>query len=239
MPDYGGPLPVLFSLALMALPAAGQPKPGDIFREYRYTAETIIEFDPGSKQQDPKALLRRSISGRERNLDIWDLEDAERAEISLEFWGGHPGISGQKFRVNDGDWTGIPQIAGTPGDPRCYHRYLPGTVSATLPLSALKLGRNRIEFRAGPQVCHSIDWGIYKVYAFTIRVYYKPVKAHPTGRIISPRPGETIGDEPVIEAEAKGSPPASGKLEFTAGNVRRVEFLGLYEDFNWEGDGAY
>jgi hypothetical protein len=229
---------ILLFLAISPRTAA-QPKPGDIFREYHYTSDTIIEFDPGSKQQDPKALLRRSISQRQRSLDIWDLEDATRAEISLEFWGGHPGTSGQKLRINDREWIDIPQIQGTPGDPRCFHRYLPGTVHIPLPIGDLKSGPNQFEFRAGPQICHSFDWGIYKVYAFTVRVYYRDNKAHPTGRIVSPAAGEAIGDNPLIEVEARGSPPAPGKLEFAPGDVRRVDVLGLYEDFNWEGDGVY
>jgi hypothetical protein len=103
----------------------------------------------------------------------------------------------------------------------------------------LKQGRNVFEFRAGPQVCHSIDWGIYKVYSFTVRIYYNSSKPHPTGRIVSPRDGASVGDQPVIEAEAKGSPAAPGKTEFTPGPVRKVEFVGLYEDFNWEGDGVF
>jgi hypothetical protein len=232
--------PVIVVLVAASLsPVAAQPKPGDIFREYHYTSDTIIEFDPASKQQDPKALLRRSISQRRRSLDIWDLEDATRAEVSLEFWGGHPGTSGQKLRVNDGDWIDIPQIQGTPGDPRCFHRYLPGTVHIPLSIGALKSGPNQFEFKAGSQICHSFDWGIYKVYSFTVRVYYKNTKPHPAGRIVAPVAGAAIGDDPVVEAEAQGSPPAPGKLEFTPGDVRQVDFLGLYEDFNWEGDGVY
>lgn len=182
-------------------------------------------------------MLRKSISRRERSLDLWDLEDAERAEIALEFWGGHPGTSGQKVRVNGGEFVEIPQIQGTQADPRCYHRMLPGTAVVPVPLASLKQGRNVFEFTVGPQVCHSIDWAIYKVYSFTVRIYYNPTKPHPTGRILSS--GGAIGDMPVIEAEAQGSPFAQGKTEFTPGPVRKVEFIGLYEDFNWEGDGVF
>ena len=228
--------PCLFLVAAV-LPA--QPKPGDIFHEYHYTSEMIVEFDAGSKQQNPKALLRGSVSHRERNLDIWDLEDAERAEVALEFWGGHPGTSDQKLRVNGGEFIQIPQIEGTPTDPRCYHRMLPGTVVVPIPLSSLKQGRNVFEFRAGPQICHSIDWGIYKIYSFTVRVYYNNTKPHPTGRIISPMPGSAIDDLPMVEATAEESPAAPDKTEFTPGPVRQVDFVALYEDFNWEGDGVF
>jgi hypothetical protein len=231
------------SLAALCLLILGslraEPGPGDIFRAYHYTSEMIVEFDPGSKQTNPKALLRRSISGRERTLDVWDLEDAVRAEISLEFWGGHLGTSGQVLKVNGGNWIDIPQITTTPGDARSYHRMLLGKVTMPLELSALKKGANVFEFRSGPQVTHSFDWGIYKIYAFTVRIYYNQSKPHPTGHIASPGEGHTIQDLPVIEVVATGSSPAPDKTEFTPGPVRRVDVIGLYEDFNWEGDGHY
>src|ERR1043166_677038 len=97
---------VLVLLSLSRLVA--HPKPGDIFREYAYTSDMIVEFYSSSKQQDPRAMLRKSISHRERNLDVWDLEDAERAEIALEFWGGHTGTAGQKVRANGGEYIEIP-----------------------------------------------------------------------------------------------------------------------------------
>ncbi len=227
------------SLLFWVLPLAlfAQPKPGDVFREYRYTSDMIVEFDAASKREDPKAKLRRSISQRERNLDIWDLEDATRAEIALEFWGGHPGTSGQALRVNGNAFHQIPQIEGTPTDPRCYFRTLPGTAIVPIPLSELKQGRNLFEFRAGSQVCHSIDWGIYKVYAFIVRVYYNETKARPNGRVQLAGGGSVIGDLPVFEAVAEGSPAAPGKTEFTPGPVRQVDFIAHYEDFNWTGDG--
>src|SRR5262245_25676174 len=83
--DMRVPSPAFVCLAITLLPSClpAQPKPGDIFREYHYTSDMIVEFDPASKQTNPKALLRRSISGRERGLDLWDLEDAVRAEISM------------------------------------------------------------------------------------------------------------------------------------------------------------
>jgi hypothetical protein len=222
-----------------ALIVEGKPRPGDIFREYRYTAETIFELDPGSKRTDAKLLKRRSISHRERNLDIYDLEDAVRAELALELWGGHVGTSGQQFRLNGGPWADIPQIQGTPSDSRCYFRTLLGSVNIPLPLSQIKLGRNVFEFLAGPQICHGFDWGIYRVYAFTVRIYYNSSKPRPDGRIIQPAPGAVIGDLPVLTVEASGTKGDPNKLEFTKSSVSKVEYLGEFEDVNWEGDGIY
>lgn len=221
------------------LTVEAQPRPGDIFREYRYTAETIFELDPGSKRTDAKLLKRRSISHRERNLDIYDLEDAVRAELALELWGGHVGTSGQKFRLNGSTWVDIPQIQGTTADPRCYFRTLLGGVNIPVPLSQIKLGRNVFEFLAGPQICHGFDWGIYRVYAFTVRIYYNSSKPRPNGQIIQPAHGAVIGDLPVLAVEASGTKGDANKLEFTKSSVSKVEYLGEFEDVNWEGDGIY
>jgi len=228
---------VTWSCAILVV--AAQPRPGDIFREYHYTAETIFELDPGSKRTDAKLLKRRSISHRERNLDIYDLEDAIRAELALELWGGHVGTSGQKFRLNGGSWVEIPQIQGTPTDPHCYFRTLLGSVNIPLSLSQIKLGRNVFEFLAGPQICHGFDWGIYRVYAFTLGIYYNSSKPRPDGRITQPTTGSVISDLPELAVEASGTHGDPSKLEFTKSSVSKVEYLGEFEGVNWEGDGIY
>jgi len=216
-----------------------QPQPGDIFREYHYTSETIVELDPDSKRTDPRLLKRRQVSHRKRSMDIWDLEDAVKAEMVLELWGGHVGTSGHRFKVNEGDWIPIPQLAGTLTDPHCYFRNQLGSVIISMPLEQLNLGLNTFEFRCGPQVCHDFDWGIYKVYSFTIRVYYNDSKPRPDGRIISHNDGDEIMDMPVFEAEAIGTEGDETKLEFTRSDAVRVDFVGFYNDFDWEGNGIY
>jgi hypothetical protein len=218
---------------------SAQPQPGDIFREYHYTAETIVELDPDSKRTDPRLLKRRQVSHRTRSMDIWDLEDAVKAEMVLELWGGHVGTSGHRFRVNEGDWIPIPQLTGTPTDPHCYFRNQLGSVVIPITLESLKLGLNTFEFRCGPQICHSFDWGIYKVYSFTIRLYYNETKPRPDGRLISHRDGDSITDMPVFEVEAVGTEGDDNKLEFTRSDAIRVDFVGLYTDFDWEGNGIY
>jgi hypothetical protein len=231
----------LISLAALTWPvgrAVAQPQPGDVFREYRYTSDTIIEADTTSTQDNPKFLKRKAISMRERSLDIWDLEDAVRAEVALELWGGHAGTSGHGVRVNGGAWLSVPQIKGTPTDPHCYQRLQMGSAIVPIPIAQLKQGRNVLQFRAGKQVCHDFNWGIYKIYAFTVRVYYGPGKPRPEGRVIGPADGSRIGDNPWLAAEVRGKEANLAKTEFTGASVVRVDYVGRYDDFNWEGDGV-
>jgi hypothetical protein len=66
------------------------------------------------------------------------------------------------------------------------------------------------------------------LYGVTFRLYYDNSRPHPTGTITKPSGGSTISESPVLEAKAKGPHP-----------IKQVDFIGFYEDFNWEGDGNY
>jgi hypothetical protein len=215
------------------------PAPGDIFRDYRYTAEIIIELDPVTQSLHPKVAKRRSVSHRQRTLDIWDLEDATRAEIALEYWGGHVGTSDHKLRMNGGEWLPIPQIEGTPTDPLRYMRNLMGSAVVPLPLTEVRLGANVFEFACGPQVFHGLTWGIFKIYAFTVRIYYNGSKPRPHGEIVSPRAQQLVGEQPSFEVTARGAAGDDSKLEFTSSDAMRVDYVGLYTDFDWEGNGVF
>ena len=61
-----------------------------------------------------------------------------------------------------------------------------------------------------------------------MRLYYDP-KTPPDARVVSPVAGGEIGDHPRLAVEARN----------THEPITRVEFLGHYEDFNWEGDGEF
>jgi hypothetical protein len=189
----------------------------------------FAELDPGTKRPFEKTS---SMYNRPRmvakELDI-DLDKAIKAEMSIEYWGGHIGTSEQKFKVNGNEWIQVPQPTNTPGSPQCYYRTLLGYESVEIPLANLRQGSNSFQFTCGPQICYSFDWGFYWIYAFTVRVYYDASKPHPQGRVTHPASGSSIGDEYEVKADA--SSPNGG--------VRRVDFIGYYEDFDWEGNGIF
>lgn len=219
-------------LLLGASPAAwAQPEPGDVFREYTFTPQESFfsELNPDTERDFDSSsafYLDRPHAIKELSLD---LEGATRAEMSVEYWGGHIGTSEQRFRVNGNAWTALPQPKGTPGAPECYFRTLLGA-PVPVPLEQLRGGANQFQFHAGPQRCHSFNWGMYWIYSFTVRVYYNPSEVdHPTGRITAPASGTELHENPVLAASAS-SPNAS---------VNRVDFIGRYRDFDWEGNGVF
>jgi hypothetical protein len=77
---------------------------------------------------------------------------------------------------------------------------------------------------------HPWNWPQNLIYGVHVRIYYDAAKKpHPTGRLISPRAGTALGTDVLLQAEAS-SPN---------GAIRRVDFLGHYEDVNLQGDGQY
>lgn len=203
------------------------PVPGDCFREYTY-AYRFGEIDPDSTRPGKQTDDMRAGARRERALEIPSLGRATRAEVSVSYWGGHIGTSGQKFRINGGEWIEIPQPKSAPTPPQCYYRTILGRATVEVPLEQLKAGRNLFQFTAGPQICYSFNWGFFWVYEFTVRLYYDPPAEVP-GRMASPADGAVVGENPRVSAEAYRS----------ATPIAQVDFVGEYEDFNWEGDGVY
>ncbi len=216
-------LPVLYFALLTPLFAG--PRPGDVYREFTYQ-KRFSELDPGSKRQGIDDL-RENMMGA-RILDLPSMNGVVRAEMSVEYWGGHVGTSEQKFRVNGAGWLYIQKIQNAKQQPECYHRTLLGRADTEIPVSQLKMGLNEFRFTAGPQLCNSFDWGFYWVYSFTVRLYYKSTAAHATAELLLPE-GAEIGENPVIAANVRED----------GSTITAVDFIGNYRDFNWEGDGVY
>jgi len=217
---------------LLAGTAFSQPGPGDVFREFTFVPAggQFSELDPNCTRdfsqehtwgKDKPRMVPKEI--------VIDLKGATKAEMCVEYWGGHSGTSEQKFKVNGNNWIYIPQPKNTPTTPNCYYRTLLGNEAVPIPLEHLKDGKNIVQFFAGPQICYNFNFGFYWIYSFTVRVYYDSSRPHPTGKIITPASGAVLGDKPLITAAASSS----------NSSVKSVDFIGCYEDFNWEGNGIY
>jgi len=205
----------------------GGPRPGDVYREWTWT-HRFHECDPNATNEG--ALEWAKEAHRPRPIEIGSLDGAVRAEVSVQIWGGHIGTTDQKFRVNGGPWIQIPQPRGTPTEPQAYYRTLIGDNAVEVPLEQLREGRNVLAFGAGSQLKRfNFGWGFFWVYSFTVRVYYGDGAPHAAGRIVSPETAAALGEKVRIRAE----------IEPGAAKVKQVDFIGLYEDFDWEGNGLW
>jgi hypothetical protein len=225
---------IYICLALLCTGPAvlADPGPGDIFREYTWSPN--MSGGGWRRVTDPNSSnYSANIGG---TIDIDDLQGAVRAEIYLEFWGGHAGTTDKRLRVNLHDWLEVPTPPAIPGDsgrsgqpaqPECYQHF--SYAAIPVPLEQLQEGRNAFGFTSGGQTCFNFGWGQWGVYGVTFRIYYNADKAHPSGAILSPTTATAIGDS--VRLEATASSPN--------GAIEQVDFIGYYEDFDYEGNGVF
>ena len=136
-----------------------QPKPGDVFKEFTFIPEHghFGELDPDCTREFPEDHWTNRPWRVIKTLDV-ELEKSIKAEMSIEYWGGHSGTSEQKFKINGNDWIYLPQPEDTPTDPHCYFRTLLGNSSVLVPLEHLADGKNEVQFTCGPQICYNFNY---------------------------------------------------------------------------------
>jgi hypothetical protein len=208
----------------------------EVFRDttFNYGAADDVQFS----ELDPNT--KRKFEGRQSwainkprhvpRLVKLDLEKALSAELSVEYWGGHIGTSQQQFQINGHGWQDIPQPVGTPTEPQRFYRTLLGNNRVPISLDHLNAGENIVQFGAGKQIAYSFDFGLYWIYDFTIRVNYTAERPHPTGSVGTVDGSQTFEENIQLEVKNPHSPN---------GSIARVDFIGEYEDFDWDGDGVW
>jgi hypothetical protein len=207
-----------------AVPPAvlAQPKPGDVFREYRWTK---ADGDAGGAL---RVGGRLGYGGGAVALpQELDLTDAMRAEVVIEKLLCHDGTRGLAISINNNAWIDVPEASGIPQPPWNYQHHIYPVVP--VPLDQLHSGGGN-QFRLKVSDEHPRNWPQHLIYGVHVRIYYDPArKSHPAGRLVSPVSGAVLGTK--VELEAAATSPN--------GRIRQVDFLGEYEDVNLEGDGVY
>ncbi|MHC4632054.1 MAG: FG-GAP repeat domain-containing protein [Planctomycetota bacterium] len=227
---------VLLSMGFPACPvpywcrAWAEPGPGDVFREYKWRPDGKWQrvTGPDATAEGAKQHLPNSVN----TIRIDDLDGAVKVEAYIEMLLCHGGTVDKKIRVNANPWMPIgesPLIPGNAGQgpPNSEYQYM-RYPSVRIPIEYLRQGNNTFEFTCSPGTSLGGRWPQWILYGVTFRIYYNSSRPHPAGMITKPSCGSTIGKLPVLEARATGPNP-----------IKQVDFIGFYEDFNWEGDGNY
>ncbi len=214
----------IFLLFTGATAVWAEPGPGDVFKEFTWKRDRVqLVFGPGAIAPNaPKNPRPARVP-----VEI-DLAGAIRAEVIVEHWSGHEGTSEKSIRFNDGTWLRLPLPRNTPTRPECYFAML-NRPAVAVPLADLRPGENILTFTCGPQICRNFDYPAFAVQGITVRVYYSAARPHARGRMVAPRSGAALGDDPVFEVDVD---PAGAP-------VQRVEFFAEYEGFAWGGDGSW
>ena len=221
------PAIVCLSLALSAVVAAAPrgPQPGDVYREFASHQGGNDWRVTNPDARDPRA--RRYLPNPALPLHIDSLEGAVRAEALLDRWGGHVSTKRPQIRFNDSPWLDVPPPLNAPGDGDHERYYFQDNPVIAVPLEHLKAGDNT--FQGTCSHANPTGWGQWGLYSLILRVYYEPAATpHPSGRIVSPAQGATIGENPTICIEA--SSPSG---------VARVDVLAWYEGYDEDGDGVW
>jgi hypothetical protein len=214
---------VLLSLAGRA---SAQPKAGDVFREYPMATGMLRigeRWEWGGKNSGRNITL--AAKNRAAPWAV-DLTDAVRAEVQVSFDQCHGRTTGLRIAFNDNDYIPLPIPEAIPKPQANYMFWIYPTVE--VPLKHLTAGRNvfKMRVKADPRPKGKGGWMQNLVYAVVLRVFYEPSKPHATGTVTSPKAGAAVGRSATLTAETRGA-------------VERVDFLGFYEDHDYEGNGIY
>jgi len=224
---------VLVLIGGFYLQVGAQPVPGDVFREYTWYNEKgdagyALRVGGGYGQKYPDRGWAHDYINAPIVLeqDI-DLDYAIKAEVVIEKILCHDNTRGLALEINGHEWLEVPEAPLIPYPQWDYqHHFYP---IVQIPLSFLKNGVGN-QFRVRVSQEHSWKWPQNLINGVHFRIYYDPVKKpHPQGRFITPESNGTIGQNVDIQLEAK-SPN---------GKIKRVDYIGFYEDVNFEGDGNY
>jgi len=225
---------MIFVLTLISrVQSFANPSPGDVFREYMWYNESgdaggALRVGGKHGEYHPDRGWAHNYINASILFDHeFDLEHAIKAEVVVEKILCHDGTKGLAIQVNDSDWIEIPEAENIPAPQWDYQHHIYPTV--LIPLSHLKEGR-RNEFRMKVDADHPWKWPQNLIYGVHFRIYYDVSnKPHPTGRITVPESGETLGKSVELKSDA----------ESPNGSIKQVDYIGHYEDVNFEGDGEY
>ncbi len=227
---------VFLFFAVLLAKAYSQPKPTDVFREYTWATpgepgqEKFLRvcgdgyYDDQTRKGDhlfPKGFVNDGWFTLPQTVD---LKDAIRAEVLVERMLCHDGSTGLAVKFNEGQWRAFPDADSIPKPQSEYlYHYYP---IVSLPLTELKSGANTNQFRF--KVDKTQRWGMPQnmVYGMVVRIYYKPSKPHAEAEIATLKAGDILGETVTLNIKSKSAPT-------------KVEYIGLMENINYEGNGRY
>ena len=228
-------LPRIISIILLLLNpmlSKAQPLPGDIFRQYIWTTGDFHqEFLRVTGDGDYREPVHHEKTFPESEFsDGWlifpeslDLEHAIGAEIMVEKVLSHDGTRGLAVKRNDSPWITFPESEHIPS-PQWddLHHTFP---VVEIPLHYLNEGKNnRLRFKVDSLQRFGMPQNI--LYGIHVFIYYDKKKEHSTGKVVLP------GATALEEFQSIELQPGQGK-------IKKVDFIGFYEDLDYNGDGLY
>lgn len=213
--------------------AESQPKPGDLFREYVWIP-SMVKSEGGKFLRVGGKLDYKTNFGhlpQERQKDGYipfeqylELDKAVKAELVLEKVGSHEDTKGLRVSINQQPAINVPDAKGIPAPQADYmHHYYP---VVQIPLDQLNEGMNN-SFRLEVDTAQRWHWPQNLIYGMVLRVYYNLDVAPFKTKVSGVTTGGILAENQIL-----------GVADL-ANSIRKVEYIGYYDDINYEGDGNY
>lgn len=208
------------------------PKEGDVLREYAWKPSQIFENEDflrvGGKLDYGTNETFVSKAG---NKEGWilltpnlDLENAVKAEVVVERVQSHSGTKDLQIQVGNGEWKNVPWPTQLPDS--SAHRYM-FHHSPVIPLLMKSLeGQKEARFRLRVGKEHPWNWPQNLVYGVVLRIYYNSEKPNDSYQL------KIVSDQTDLEKPKL-------VIQEPSKEIKKVEFIGLYEGPDLEGEGIY
>ncbi|WP_166204978.1 FG-GAP repeat domain-containing protein [Pelagihabitans pacificus] len=154
-----------------------------------------------------------------------DLNNAIGAEVLVERVQSHEDTKDLSIQFNEGKPILLPEptLISEPATDYMFHT----NIRMPVPLTHLKQGVQN-SFKLMVAEDQSWDWPQNLVYAVVLRIYYKPVELPGPTKLIGIKPGDFLQKDQTLSLEST-----------SMGDIVKVDYVGLYEDVNVQGDGKY
>lgn len=211
-----------------------QPKPGDYFREYTWIPDMVTSpqgrFLRVGGKLGYKVNPNHFPSERHQNgyipLEKYvQLKGAIRAEVMIEKVASHVDTRDLTVSMNRYNGHRMPVSKGIPQPESEYMHHTNPTVE--IPLTELKEG-NGNEFKFEVDSVQRWGWEQNLVYGLTLRVYYDASQVKSNNLVIN-----NLSEDGILLDNVTMS------IEDPNQSIREVQYLGLYDGVNYEGDGIY
>ena len=163
------------------------------------------------------------VNGMLRIPGTVDLKNALRAEIVLEVMQCHEDTRGLSISLNANEWLAAPSPTGIPEPVSDYMYHVFPVIP--VPLQHLK---SENYFSLKVVSVQRWNWPQNLIYGAVLRISYHPPErtSLPVVRQISGEPGKLSALQDL-------------GLSRVSGDIKQVEYLGLYEGVNYQGDNNY
>jgi len=206
-------------------------KSGSIFREYRwhrsseeqedflrvggnFDYKTYDKFFPGTAHKNGAIILAENV----------DLNLAIHAELVIERLQSHEDTHGLQIRINGHKWLNVPEPALIPAKATDYMFHFSPRIA--LPLKHLAQGPVTFELRVDST--QAWDWPQNIIYGLSLCIYYQSDEQEVLAKIVGIKSGGNLSTHQKLSL-------ASTQLS----DIAQVDYIGWYQDVNWQGDGIY